>query len=64
MKNDRTEPMCLAVDGLCEILGVSRPTAYELVHRDGFPTIRVGRRILVPRAGLEKWLETQANTGR
>ena len=56
MKNDRTEPMCLAVDDLCEILGVSRPTAYELVHRDGFPTIRVGRRILVPRAGLEKWL--------
>ena len=64
MKNDRTEPMCLAVDDLCETLGVPRPTAYELVHRDGFPTIRVGRRILVPRAGLEKWLETQANTGR
>ena len=64
MKYEQNEPMCLAVDDLCGLLGISRPTAYELVHRADFPKVKVGRRILVPRAGLEKWLEVQANTDR
>ena len=54
-----TDALCVTVDDLCDLLQVSRPTAYSLVHRDGFPVIRVGRRFLIPRAGLERWLEEQ-----
>ena len=54
-----TDALCVTVDDLCDLLQVSRPTAYSLVHRDGFPVIRVGRRLLIPRAGLERWLEEQ-----
>jgi excisionase family DNA binding protein len=54
-----TDALCVTVDDLCDLLRVSRPTAYSLVHRDGFPVIRVGRRFLIPRAGLERWLEEQ-----
>ena len=55
--------MCHKVEDLCGLLGISRPTAYELVHREDFPKVRVGRRLLIPRAGLEKWLEEQSNIG-
>lgn len=53
------DALCVTVDDLCGLLRVSRPTAYDLVHRDGFPVLRLGRRLLIPKAGLEKWLENQ-----
>lgn len=34
-------------------LGISRGLAYEAVHRGELPTIRIGKRILVPRIALE-----------
>ena len=61
MSHDEKETLCYKVDDLCGLLGISRPTAYELVHREDFPKVKVGRRLLVPRAGLERWLEKQSN---
>lgn len=43
------------------ILGVSMPTIYEMVHMSGFPSIRVGRKILISIEGLKKWVEEQSN---
>jgi len=43
-------------------LGVSMPTFYQLVSSDGFPALRVGRKILVSEEGLKRWIE--ANHGR
>ena len=34
------------------LLGISRAFAYELVARDELPVIRLGRRIVVPKAAL------------
>lgn len=42
------------------LLGVSRPTMYNLVNRDDFPKIRVGRRVIIPRQGLEEWMQKEA----
>ena len=44
------------VDQVAEILSISRPQAYLGVNRGEIPSIRVGKRILVPRAALEKML--------
>lgn len=55
--------MCYKVNDLCRLLGISRPTAYELVHREDFPKVRVGRRLLIPRVGLEEWLKEQSSIG-
>jgi hypothetical protein len=42
-------------------LGISRPVAYELSRKDGFPAIRVSeRRIIIPVDSLKKWLDRQA----
>jgi excisionase family DNA binding protein len=54
------EKVVLTVDECAEYLGISRPQAYLGVHRGDIPHIRVGKRILVPRAALEKLL---ANAG-
>lgn len=60
MGEQQRDVLCYTVDDLRGLLGVSRPTAYALVHREDFPKVRIGRRVLVPRAGLEKWLEKQS----
>jgi len=39
-----------------DLLGLSRATAYDLVHKGIIPTIRLGRQLKVPRVQLEKLL--------
>ena len=46
---------------LAKMLGVSRPVAYELTKREGFPAIRIGeRRIIIPVDKLNEWLSREA----
>ncbi len=54
--------LTITVAELAKLLGVSKPTAYELIKREGFPAIRVSdRRIIIPVEGLNKWLNDPAN---
>lgn len=56
--------MVLTVEELARTLGISKPVAYELVRKKGFPAIRVSeRRIIVPVEALRKWLESEAMNG-
>lgn len=56
-----TEKLTVTVDEMAQMLGVSRPVAYQLAHREGFPAVRISdRRIVVPIDGLKAWLEAQA----
>ncbi len=41
-----------------KILGIGRSAAYEAARSGQIPTIRIGKRILVPLAALERMLET------
>lgn len=50
---------CLTVADLMERLKISRPTAYALIHKEGFPVLRIGRRVLIPEDALQTWLEKQ-----
>jgi excisionase family DNA binding protein len=52
----------LTVDETAELLGISRGLAFQAVRRGELPSVRVGRRILVPRHRLEAWLETTKDT--
>jgi excisionase family DNA binding protein len=42
------------------ILRISRGSAYEAARRREIPTIRIGRRLLVPTAALERMLAGNA----
>ena len=47
------ERLTLTVDEAAQALGISRALAYELIARDELPSLRLGRRIVVPRRALE-----------
>jgi excisionase family DNA binding protein len=49
--------LCVTVPEAAEMLGISRNFAYQLVREGKLPSIRFGKRILIPRAALEKMLE-------
>ena len=42
----------LTVDAVAKILGLDRKTVYAAIHAGEIPSIRVGRRILVPTVWL------------
>ena len=54
-----TEKLTLNVEEMGELLGVSRQTAYNLIHRADFPVLRIGKRILIPKKQLEAWMDRQ-----
>ena len=54
------EKLTYSVTEAAEALGVSRPTMYELIHREGFPSLKVGNRILISRKRLAEWIDQQA----
>jgi excisionase family DNA binding protein len=47
-----TERLTLSIDEVAIVLGISRSSAYECARRGEIPTIRFGRRIVVPRAAV------------
>ena len=55
--------LCVTVEEMGKRLSISRASAYSLAHSEGFPTVTIGRRMLIPLSALEKWLEAQAGIG-
>ena len=51
------ERLTLTVEEAAELLGVSRALGYELVARGEIPSLRLGRRIVVPRRAIEAMLD-------
>ena len=51
------ERLTVTVDEAAEAIGVSRVSLYNAIKRGEFTSIlRIGRRILIPKAALEKLL--------
>lgn len=51
-----TDKLTLTVDEVARCLGIGRNSAYEAISRGEIPVIRVGKRLLVPKAALAKML--------
>ena len=49
--------LCITVPEAAEMLGISRNFAYDLVKQGKLPVVKFGKRLLIPRAALEKMLE-------
>ena len=50
------------LDEVASMLRISRGSAYEAAKRKEIPTIRIGRRLLVPTDALERLLSGTAST--
>ena len=53
----QTEIVTMSVPEAGRRLGVGRNSAYEAAARGEIPTIKIGRRLLVPRVAFERMLE-------
>ena len=58
-KNYDELPLMLNVVQVAAVLGISRAGAYELVHSEGFPTLKIGSRIVVPKVKFCRWVDAQ-----
>ena len=63
MKNSFTSydqlPLALSAEEVAQVLGISRANAYALMHSKGFPTLKIGKRMTVPKDKLMEWMEKQ-----
>ena len=53
--------LMLSVPEMAAALGISRAGAYELVRTEGFPALKIGSRIVIPKDKLREWVDQ--NTG-
>jgi excisionase family DNA binding protein len=54
--------LVFTVEEAAQLLGISRSFAYEAVQRGDIPSMRIGRRILVPKAALQRFLAQTGET--
>ena len=52
-------PLALSAEDVAQVLGISRANAYALMHSKGFPTLKIGTRMTVPKDKLIAWMEKQ-----
>ena len=50
-------PLFLNAATVAKVLGIAPSSAYELMHEKGFPILKSGNRLLVPKAQFIQWVE-------
>ena len=55
-------PLTLTVMEVAEALRISRAGAYDLVRTEGFPALKIGSRIVIPKEKFIEWMDE--NTGK
>ena len=56
------EPWVISVPEAGRLIGCSRGSSYKLARQGIIPTIRVGRKLVVPRARFEAWVRGKGAT--
>ena len=54
-------PITRSANPVAQVLGISRANADTLMHAKGFPTIQIGKRMVVPKNKLMEWMEAQTS---
>lgn len=56
-------PLFLNAKLVAEVLGVSPASGYELMHEPGFPVLKVGSRMVVPKEQFIRWVQEHTGDG-
>ena len=56
--------MTLSVREAAELIGISKPKMYELIHSNEIPSIHVGKKIVIARQALMDWLSDGDTNGK
>lgn len=62
-KNYDDLPLFFNANMVSQVLGVSLSSGYELMHTPGFPVLRVGSRMVVPKEKFIQWVEQNTAGG-
>lgn len=52
-------PLFLNAELVAQVLGIAPSSSYELMHEDGFPVLKIGNRMVVPKEKFVQWVERQ-----
>ena len=50
-------PLFLNAEIVAKLLGISPSSGYELIHEKGFPVLKIGNRMVVPKEKFRAWVE-------
>ena len=50
-------PLSLCASDIAAVLSISRANAYNLLRREDFPTLHIGKRMVVPKDHFIRWIE-------
>lgn len=56
-KNYDDLPLFLNAETVAKVLGIAPSSAYELMHEPGFPVLKIGSRMVVPKEQFIRWVE-------
>ena len=56
-------PLFLNAATVAKVLGVSPSSGYELMHEPGFPVLRIGNRMVVPKEQFIQWVNERVGGG-
>ena len=56
-------PLFLNTATVAKLLGVSQSSCYELMHEPGFPVLRIGNRMVVPKEQFIQWVKEHTGGG-
>lgn len=56
------EKLVYSVAEVAAALGISKSYAYHLVKTNSLPTVKLGKRRIIPKDLLEKWLQENINS--
>lgn len=57
-------PLFFNAELVSKVLGISSTTAYELMHRADFPSIKIGNRLIVPKEKFIEWANNQSERSK
>ena len=56
-------PVTLSVEQAADALSISAVSLYKLIKKDKtFPALNMGRRIVIPKENLKKWIDKKVNS--
>ncbi len=59
-RKDKKDPLAVSVDDAVDMSGLGRSTIYAALSAGDLPSLKVGRRRLIPVVGLKAWLARHA----
>lgn len=57
-------PLFLNAEIISKVLGISSASSYELMHKSGFPVLKIGNRMIVPKEKFIHWVEENIAGGK